>query len=111
MEEVWKPTGFAGYSVSNLGRIRSEARIVTNKNGNLIPVKARILKPTKRDNGKYTVTVYVHDPVVFQSTVCVHVLVAEAFIPTERPQRKFGMGVRHKDGDFTNNRADNLEWA
>jgi len=37
----------------------------------------------------------------------VHHLIAALFVPGRQP----GMVINHRDGDKTNNRADNLEWC
>lgn len=42
-----------------------------------------------------------------QKTVCVHILVARAFVDNPRLLKE----VNHKDGNKLNNSADNLEWV
>ena len=91
MSEIWKDVkGFEGiYKVNRDGDIR---RI--NRSKPLTPkMNCGYAKVTLSNNGK-PVTLYVHR------------VVAEAFVenPDNLPL------VYHKDGDRTNNRADNLEW-
>ena len=89
MEEWLKIDEKPNYSVSNTGRIRND------KTG-------RILKLHKSTNGYYQV-------MLGRKTVplYVHRIVAKAFIPNEEgfPQ------VDHKNGDKSDNRAENLRWV
>lgn len=104
--EEWRPVlGYEGlYSVSSLGRVRGEARLVAHmKQGKMLRqriVKARINKQTgylavnlSRDASRRTFTV--------------HSLVAAAFIGP----RPFGMEVAHGDGNPTNAMLSNLRYA
>ena len=106
MNEIWKDVkGYEGmYMVSNLGRIRSLDRIITQgaKNNSVArhPYKGRILKPIKQNIGYLTVTLK-------GKIIHLHRLIAETFIPN--PLAK--PFINHKDGKKDNNTVDNLEWV
>jgi hypothetical protein len=92
--EEWRPVkGYEGlYFVSNTGRIRS------NYKG------GRTLKIQTQHTGYKTVELFNNR---IGKTVCVHRIVAEAFIPNpdNKPQ------VNHKDETRFNNHVSNLEWV
>lgn len=99
--EEWRPVvGYEdAYSVSSLGRVRSERNLANTKVG-------RILKPWAGGlgNSYLYVRLSVHDVKKF---LRVHGLVAAAFLGP-RPD---GFHVNHKDGNRLNNAADNLEYV
>lgn len=94
--ELWRdvPGYFGRYRVSNLGRVQTWSR-----RGVRIPLRARA-----HQQGYLHVTFYRRGK---RAHPKVHRLVAEAFV--ENPENK--PEVNHIDGNRTNNRADNLEWA
>jgi hypothetical protein len=103
-EEWLSVVGFEGlYEVSNIGRVRSVARIVARSNGSPCSVKERFLKQRRHKNGYLMVTIYKsgqpHDR-------CVHSLMAEAFIG----RRPDGKEVAHEDGDPSHNEIGNLSY-
>lgn len=106
MMEVWKDIeGSEGrYQVSDLGRIKSLGREVSNHTGKL-RVKEKILK--QRPDKKGYMRIDIKNNLGRKKYYGVHRLVAEAFIPNpdNKPQ------VNHKDGNKANNNADNLEWV
>lgn len=93
-DERWADIpGVSGYRVSSSGRIMSQKR-----GGKLMcPVKDRVgyLRVGLRFSGK-------------QVGHAIHRLVAKAFLPLQPTPRH---EINHKDGDKTNNCADNLEWV
>lgn len=107
MPEEWRP--IAGYetfySVSDLGRVRSESRLVVRPAGNNYRTKPRIMSPAHGKKARYqsvrltdesgTVTRYVHH------------LVLIAFVGPPPP----GEEACHGDGDPANNRKTNLRWG
>jgi hypothetical protein len=62
MSEQWRAIAeWPGYEVSDLGRVRSVARVIERSNGSRQTVQPRILKLTwdlPGDSGHLTVTVY-----------------------------------------------------
>lgn len=103
--EQWKLIeGFSSkFSISNFGRVKSNARIVNNHTG-FINKKDMILKQQKNHKGYPVVTLQDGN---YKKTVMVHRLVAKAFIENanNKPQ------VNHIDGNKENNHFSNLEWC
>lgn len=84
---IWLPIrGFENYEVSNTGDVRN---VLTG----------RVLKPYPFSNR------YLGVQLGRRNVQLVHRLVAAAFIKGDS-----SLQVNHKDGDRTNNRAENLEW-
>ena len=105
--ENWKPVkGFEGiYEVSDLGRVRSIDRVVTDSRGRVLPVKGRIMKQNTHYKGYKRLLLSNGED--REHGYFVHRLVAEAFIPNPAGLPE----VNHKDENKANNRADNLEWC
>ena len=105
-KEVWKDiSGFEGYyQVSDKGRVRSLDRKVWNANNNTFnSIKGRTLKPGNVNGYKLVVL----NKGGKRTSVKVHRLVAEAFIPNPKRLEY----VNHKDENKSNNRLGNLEWC
>jgi len=104
--EKWLPVvGWEGfYSVSDAGRVRSEPRVVTRRNGRIYPLKEKILSPTANSWGYMQVSL--RKPGV-ERKVHVHQLVAEAFIGP----MPFGQETRHGAGGQLDNRVSNLSYG
>lgn len=101
--EQWRPvSGAAGkYSVSDLGRVRSEPRITHSSDGSVRPFRGQMLRP-RQVTGYHQALMWISGKVVGQM---VHRLVFVAFV-REIPA---GMQINHIDGDKSNNRLRNLE--
>lgn len=106
MEEVWKPIkGFEGlYEISNLGNIKSCARVVVCKDGKIKHYKEKILKP---GHGQYGRNQYTLSKENKKYNVRSYRLVAEVFLPNPNNLSE----VNHIDGNNLNDCVDNLEWV
>jgi hypothetical protein len=101
--EIWKPVvgHEEAYAVSNIGRVKSLERNITDKNGKTKPACGRLLKPqSSGQRGYLTVTLcgrirYVHN------------LVLTTFIGP----RPLDLECRHLNGINTDNRIENLRWG
>ena len=108
-EETWLPVlGYEGlYEVSDLGRVRGVRRVVLNRGGRLPHTqltRARLKAPWA--GGRYPLVRLSKEGK--KKTSCVHQLVGAAFLgPRPSPRH----GVCHKDGDRSNNSANNLYWG
>lgn len=105
--ECWRAVaGFEGlYEVSDLGRVRSIARMVRHWRGGFRLSPAKLLSPNETV-WKYLHVVLYRDGARFK--LAVHRLVAGAFFDVPRPDQTC---VNHKDSNRQNNRAANLEWC
>lgn len=92
------------YSVSNLGRVRSEKRTVTRRNGRTYPIGEKLLSPATNSWGYMQVSL--RRPGC-EKKVHVHQLVAEAFIGP-MPD---GQETRHGKGGKLDNRLINLSYG
>lgn len=106
MTENWKPIpGYEGYyEVSDLGRVKSLARVVPHPTvpAGEIPLRERILKQSPI---RYPAVNLSRDG--RQKNVKVHRLVAEVFVPNPEGYEV----VDHLNGDTHDNRAANLDWC
>ena len=103
--EEWRPVvGWEGYySVSNLGRVRSETRIVYHRGSKTnVCIRGKMKHPAFSNWGYLQARMSRNSVLVLRM---VHRLVAEAFIgPIEK-----GFEINHKNGIKTDNRVENLE--
>lgn len=109
--EIWKPVkDFENlYEVSNIGRVRSKTRYVTNYNINTKCYSKRIYNG-KIINGHIQKTGYkrvILSNGKYKKYIFIHQLVAEAFIPN--PEDK--PCIDHINGRKLDNRANNLRWV
>lgn len=109
MSEEWRPiAGFEGwYSVSDLGRVRSEDRVISvkaHRGGTQQFHKGKVLTAGPGWSGRPTITL--HSP-GRRITRSVHQLVLEAFMGPRPP----GKEALHWDDDRTNNQLSNLRWG
>ena len=109
IEEIWKDIKNYEemYQISSYGRVRSLDRYVDINNGKKQFYKGHLL--TIYHNKR--VDVYEIHLRKDNKRKClkIHRLVAEAFVYNDDPINK--TTVNHIDGDRSNNKADNLEWA
>lgn len=100
--EEWKDiSGFeGGYQVSNYGAIRSLNRTIVNRNGKVLNLKAKFIRPRPTSGG------YMYVQLGRTGNRSVHRMVAEHFIDGDK-----NLHVNHIDSDPTNNRVENLEWV
>lgn len=111
MEEIWKDIeGYEGlYQVSNLGRVKSLDRTITNSLGVKTRYKGRLMTQT-RNRGYWFVNLSKNGKA---TPVGVHRLVAIAFIPNPNNYP----AVMHLDGKNLkfdgecNNNVENLAWG
>lgn len=113
--ELWKSVGifkgvdFTGYyEISTFGRLRSLDRWIDTKFGKRFEKGINFkLTPQKTGQAKGYVHAVLYGPNNQQRVVCIHRLVAIAFIPNPNDYPE----VNHKDENPSNNRVDNLEWC
>lgn len=103
MDEQWKViSGFDGYEVSNMGRVKSKSKL--KKNGNGYSVTHELIMRPVVTKGYHSVSLRCGN---VKKKMYVHRLVAMAFIPN--PENK--PFINHKDNNPQNNNVDNLEWC
>lgn len=105
LSEIWVDIkGLENYQISNLGRVKSKERIVSNAVRTYLK-REQILKIQIMKVGYKAIVL--RDEKQKKHLFKIHRLVAEAFIanPYNLPQ------VNHKDGDKLNCCVENLEWC
>jgi hypothetical protein len=105
-QERWLPVaGYGGaYEVSDLGRVRSNGRLVSRSNGTSYWLPGRILKSPAGSSGYSTVDLYIGGA---NKIMHVHRMVLEAFVGP-CPE---GMQALHDNDVKSDNRLSNLAWG
>ena len=105
MQEIWKDIdGFENYQISNLGRIKSKERIVSNSCRTYVK-KEEILKNHVMKSGYLAIVL--RDKEQKKHLLKIHRLIAENFIPNPNNYTQ----VNHIDGNKANSAIENLEWC
>lgn len=102
--EIWKNIdGYDGYQVSNTGKVRGVGRIAKSYFGKVSFIEGKELAQRVNTSG------YLDAHIGGKSgkMVCVHVLVAKAFVPLVSGREQ----VNHIDENKLNNNVENLEWC
>lgn len=94
------------YQVSDLGEIRSVARIVKRSNGTVQHFKGRLMAVGPNTEG-YLVLRLSNSSMGRRQMARAHRLVADAFLANPDNLNE----INHIDGNKTNNCASNLEWC
>ncbi len=104
--EIWKLLPFSSkYSISNLGRLKSNQETIIDSNGVSRNRRERLMRITTDKAGyKYIV---LRDNNKMKQTLRIHRLVASAFIPNPENLPI----INHKDLNKSNNNVENLEWC
>ena len=102
--EIWLPVlGYeANYEVSNLGRVRSNDRVLELRSGVFMTMQGRVLKLATKGKG-YLYASLTKD--LKQKTLRVHRLVAAAFWGPS------GLQIDHLNGVKSDNRLCNIEYV
>jgi hypothetical protein len=104
--EIWKDIqGYEGlYQVSNIGNVRSLNYSFKRKNGRIINIVGKVLKPSTQTKGYKFLSLCMNGN---KKYFLLHRLVAKAFIPNlfNKPE------VNHINGIKSDNSAGNLEWV
>ena len=106
MTEIWKDIqGYEDfYQISNLGRVKSLERKITNNKGISYKSSSRIRKLVPDKDGYLLCSLSKEGEI---KMIKVHREVAKAFIINFTNHYQ----INHIDGDKTNNKVNNLEWV
>jgi len=106
--EEWKDiVGYEGhYQVSNYGRVKSIARILSHPHSKIRTWKEKILKQSIRSKTSLYLTIDLVNSKKERKTALVHILVASAFCDNSEHKSQ----VNHINGNKTDNVFCNLEW-
>lgn len=110
LDETWKPLyNYPGYMVSNLGRIKSIPRTVTENSGRKRHHAGKVLnqRHTKTNPHMFTSVQVEINGIPMNKTVYIHRAVADHFIKV--PSKKH-IYATHIVSDYSNNMESNIAW-